>query len=316
MPGTYSKRRTGLKTRTPRVAVPLPGIGGFDYPRGPFGETGFPGSTPASRRVHQQDGGGRKDRQLTVTGNHAEWVLLPTRRANGTPRQPFARTHRGEQSIPGMGETGPERRETPLIGGAPGSANVRNTYAQRYKARPELVRAYQPAPNPGKTGARLDAPSQYHPGVMVHGHPDGKPVPGMDANPGPPPSVTVQSRYVSAEGAQEGYAMNRPLMFARGGVAPYPDTSERSTGNHHLRGGRLTGQRYFGAIRDQQRIGLPSDSYGISRARGPRHRPVGFTPPEPWTANYQDSAPGEEPASDMIHLSPYRPPRGRAVRRG
>src|SRR6266478_1564193 len=303
MPGGYTKRRTGLKARIPRGAVPLPGIGGYDYPRGPYGATGFPGSTPASPRTHQQDSGGRDDRQLTVTANQAEWALLPPRRQDGTPAQPRARQRRS---------TSPEQRMTPVIGGAPGSANVRNTVAQRYKARPGLVRAYQPAPNPGKTGAHLNGPSQYHPGTMIHGHPDGKPVPGMDANPGAPPSVIVPSRYVSEEGSQEGYAVDRPLLFAQGGPpAAYPDSFVRSTGNHHLRGGRLTGQRYFGAVRDQQRIGLPSDSYGIARARGPRHRPVGFTPPQPWTANYRDSAPGEDPASDMIHVSPGRPPRGR-----
>jgi hypothetical protein len=305
VPGQTVKRRTGLKDRSPRVAVPLPGIGGYDYPRGPFGATGFPGSTPASSRTHSQAGDGRLDRQLTVTGNQAEWALLPTRRPNGTPRQPRART---------MRETSPERRETPVIGGAPGSANVRNDYAQRYKARPELVRQYRASPNPGKTGARLDGPSRYHPGTMVHGHPDGKPVPGMAPQPGYPPMVTVQSRFVSSEGAQEGYAVNRPLLFAKGGTpAPYPPGF---TGNQHIRGGRLTGERYFGALKDQQKIGLETDAYGIARARGPRHRPVGFTPPQPWTANYRDSAPGEEPASDMIHVSPRRAPRGRAVRRG
>lgn len=295
--------------------MPLPGIGGYDYPRGPYGATGFPGSTTAAARPHQQDAGGRKDRQLTVTGNQAEWALLPPRRPDGTPSQPRARYR--VDGARAVFSTAPERRETPVIGGSPGSQNVRNSIAQRYKARPGLVRGYRPSPNPGKTGARLNGPSQYHPGTTVHGHPDGKPVPGMDSNTGPGPTVTVSSRYVSLEGSQEGYAMNRPLLFTRGGTpAPYPDSWVRSTGNHHLRGGRLTGQRYFGAIRDQQKIGLPSDSYGIARARGPRHRPVAFTPPTPWTANYRDSAPGEEPASDMIHVSPSRPPRGRAVRRG
>lgn len=328
MAGTYSKRRSGLKDRSPRVAVPLPGVGGYDYPRGPFGATGFPGSTPGAPHVHTQGPDGRLDRQLTAievwardTGPEAldpGPVRVPKPqtpygqvrftpgstqpasrfvRGDGTPRQPTARTG---------AETRPERRMTPVIGGAPGSQNVRNTIAQRYKARPELIRAYRPAPNPGKTGAALNGPSQYHPGVFSYGNPDGKPVPGMDSNPGTG-TVTVQSRFVSAEGSQEGYAVDRPLMFARGGVAPYPDSYVRSTGVHHLRGGRLTGQRYFGALRDQQRIGLESDSYGIARARGPRHRPVSFTPPAPWTANYYDvPADMSVQPSDMVHTSPSR----------
>ena len=331
MPGTYAKRRTGLKPRSPRVAVPLPGVGGYDYPRGPFGATGFPGSTPASARTHRQDPGGRRDRQLDTTQiwardtGPAALDPAPVRtfrpqpsysrvrftpgvtdpasrfiRGDGTPRQPRARQRRS---------TAVEKRMTPVLPGPGESRGVRNTIAQRYKARPELIRAYTPAPNPGKTGARLDAGAQYHPGVFVHGHPDGKPVPGMDSNPGiDSPVVTVPSRYVSPEGSQEGYAMDRPLLFARGGTpAPYPDSYSRSTGNHHMRGGRLTGQRYYGAIRDQQQIGLPTDAYGLSRARGPRHRPVGFTQPAPWTANYYDVPGGTSAPSDMIHNSPTRP---------
>jgi hypothetical protein len=349
VPAQTGKRRTGLKAKSPRPGVPMPGIGGYDYPRGPMGQTGFPGSTPASARTHAQTADGRKDRQLTTTAIWARDTgpeftdTEPTEvprpqpspssirfvpgteprpgnrfiRGNGTPRQPKARTHRGEHSAPWHGETGPEQRMTPVIGGSPGSQNVRNTFAQRYKARPGLVRLYQPSPNPGKTGARLDGPSQYHPGIMVHGHPDGKPVPGMDANPGPPPSVTVPSRFVSAEGSQEGYAMNRPLLFSEGGVAGYPSSYVRFTGNQHLRGGRLTGQRYFGELAAQQQIGLESDAYGISRARGPRHRPVGFEVPAPWTANYYDTAPdADDQPPDMIHVSPVRPRAGRSVRRG
>lgn len=343
MPAQTTKRRQGLKAKSPRPGVPLPGLGGYDYPRGPFGATGFPGSTPASARTHAQTEQGRRDRQLTTTGiwardtgpqaldfnpvrvprpqpSYSDVEFIPGItdpastfiRRNGTPRQPRARQ---------MRSTSLEHRMTPVIGGSPGSQNVRNRIAQRYKAVPGLVRAYTPSPNPGKTGARLDAPAQYHPGQMVRGHPDGKPVPGMDANPGigpGQPSVVVPSRYVSAEGSQEGYAMNRPLVFAKGGVAPYPSSFTRFTGNIHLRGGRMTGQRYFGDLADQQQVGLPSDSYGIVRARGPRHRPVKFEQPAPWTVNYYDTAP-EDPggqAADMIHVSPSRPRAGRAVRRG
>jgi hypothetical protein len=207
---------------------------------------------------------------------------------------------------------------TPVIGGAPGSQNVRNSYAQRYKARPALWRGYRPSPNPGKTGAALNGPGQTHPGTFVYGEPDGAPVPGMASNPGVAPQVVVQSRYVSDEGSQEGYAMNRALSFAKGGTpAAYPSSFVAFTGDQHLRGGRLTGQRYFGAIQDQQEIGLPSDAYGIARARGPRHRPVRFEQPQPWSANYYDSPPeSSTQAADMIHQSPSRPRAGRSVRRG
>lgn len=309
MPGEYTKRRIGLKDRSPRIAVPLPGVGGYDYPRGRYGETGFPGSTPAAARTKTQGPDGRRDRQLTATAAQAEWALLPPRLPSGLPSGPRVRTGR---------ETAPEQRMTPVIG-RPYTAsvkNVRNTIAQRYKARPELVRGYRPSPNPGKTGASAAGGFQYHPGTTT-GRPDGKPIPGMTSNPGDPPTVTVQSRFVSLEGSMEGYAMNRPEQFARGGVKGWPDSYVRSTGNHHLRGGRLTGQRYFGAIEDQQQIGLPSDAYGISRARGPRHRPVKFEQPAPWTGNYYDvPAENSQFTPDMVHQSPSRPRAGRAVRRG
>jgi len=342
VPGEYTKRRGGLKPKSPRVAVPLPGVGGYDYPRGPYGATGFPGSTPAAKQVHTQTADGRKDRQYTTTGvwsrdTGPEFTDTgPTEtpkpqppygsvrfrpgtqprpgnrflRGNGTPRQPRARTG---------AETAPEHRMTPVIGRAIGSAakNVRNDYAQRYKADPLAVRAYRPAANPGKTGAALNGQSQYHPGTFVYGNPDGKPVPGMPSNPGAQPDVVVQSRYVSLEGSQEGYAMDRDLRFSKGGVAGYPDSYVSSTGVHHLRGGRLTGERYTGDLDDQARIGLPTDAYGIARARGPRHRPVRFEPPQPWTANYYD-VPADQSTSapDMIHQAPSRPRAGRAVRRG
>lgn len=308
MPAQAYKRKTGLKRGTGRGGLPLPGEGGYDYPRGPYGATGFPGSTPAAKDTHTQrrPEGARGLRQLTPAQAQHEWAQLPTRRANGTPRQPFARQ---------MRSTSPEHRSSPVIGAdAPGAENVRNAVAQRFKAKPGDWRPYRPAANPGKTGAHLDGPSRYHPETEVHGHPDGKPIPGMAPQPGYPPTVTVPSRFVSREGGQEGYAVNRPLEFAHGGTAGFPPGY---TGSRHLRGARLTGQRYFGALADQQRIGLKSDSYGIARARGPRHRPVQFRQPGPWTANYYDVAPEQgATAPDMIHRSPGRARPGRRVRRG
>lgn len=341
MPAQHHKQRAGLRRGTGRGGIPHPGEGGYNYPPGPYGATGFPGSTPASkaRLEHSQTAEGRRDRQLNAsqirardTGpefddprttevpkpqpRYGDNPFRPgTRpdagnrfiRPNGTPRQPRARQ---------MRSTNLERRSAPVIGalGLPERIPVRNNVAQRWKAIPGMIRAYQPAPNPGKTGARLMGPSQYHPGVMIYGAPDGKPVPGMDANPGPPPSVVVSSRYVSLEGAQEGYAVNRPLVFAKGGSPNnYPPGY---LGNRHMRGGRYTGQRYFGALEDQQRIGIPSDSYGIQRKRGPRHRPVRFDLPSPWTANYYDVAPEQgRQDPDMIHRNPAPRPRSTPVKR-
>ena len=338
MPAQTVKRTKGLKSKPSRQAVPLPGVGGYAYPPGPYGATGFPGSTAAARKTKGQTPRSRRDRQLTAAQAQARDtgpefqdvtpVMVPkpqtTRsqvrfrpgaepepgnrflRTDGTPRQPRART--GE-------ETSTEHRMTPVIGAdAPGSQNVRNTVAQRYKARPEIWREYKPAPNPGKLGAHLNGTSYYHGDQQVWGTPDGKPIDGYPQNLSGS-TVTVQSRYVSDEGAQEGYAMNRAEAFDHGGVAAWPDGYE---GVRHIRGGRLTGQRYFGAIAEQQQIGLPSDSFGIKRRRGPNHRPVSFRQPAPHTANYYDVAPDQgTQAPDMIHKSPSSGRRAAArVRRG
>jgi hypothetical protein len=334
MPAQHHARTVKRKPTTPRPPEPVPGIGGYNYPRGPFGATGFPGSTPASHQTHTQGPDGRKDRQLTTTQvwerdtGAAALDTTPTEvprpqpsysevrfrpggrtgpsefiREGGDPRQPYARQ---------MRSTSPERRSTPIIGGAPGSENVRNTIAQRFKARPELWRAYRPSPNPGKTGARMAGPSKFHPGTEIHGDPDGKPIPGMMPQPGPP-TVVVQSRFVSHEGSQEGYAMDRPMLFTRGGTpARQPDGAAP-----HIRGARMDGTRYFGELADQQKIGLPSDSFGIKRARGPNHRPVRFEQPPPWTANYYDVPPHEgETAPDMIHRAPVATRKATVTSRG
>lgn len=341
MPAQHYSRKAGLK-RTPRQGLPEPGVGGYGYPRGPFGATGYPGSTPATLgRVKRQDREGRKDPQfrnrptITASGIRARDTgpefLDPTPvmtpkpqpsygevrfrpgtsprpgnrfiRENGSPRQPFARLMRA---------TRPEHRMTPVIGGIGQRTpkDVRNDVAQRWKADPLKVRGYRPSPNPGLAGARGAGPSRYHPGTTVYGNPGADPG-GLIYH--EPPEVVVQSRYVSHEGSQEGYAMNREMLFTKGGTpAAIPHGAAP-----HIRGGRYSGQRYFGAITDQQRIGLPSDSYGIARARGPRHRPVSFVRPAPWTANYYDVAPAEGTQSpDMIHRSAKTRARGRSVRRG
>ena len=340
MPAQHKRRTTKQQQGSPRVQVlPHPGIGGYDYPRGPYGATGFPGSTPAAlergRTGHRQTAEGRRDRQLTTTEiwerdtgpaaldvgptrvpepqtTYSEVRFRPGRqtgpsrfiRPDGTPRQPRARQ---------MRSTKPEHRMTPIIGAnAPGSQNVRNEYAVRYKARPELWRAYRPSANPGKTGAKLMGPARRHPSTYVYGDPDGKPIPGMDPQTGPP-EVIVQSRYVSHEGAQEGYAMNREFFFAKGGT---PARQPKGAAPH-IRGGRYDGTRYFGELKDQQRIGLPSDSFGIKRARGPNHRPTRFEQPPPWTANFYDVPPDEgDTAPDQIHRSPVGPRRSPGTSRG
>lgn len=288
-----------LNRRPRRGGVPLSGAGGYDYPRGPVGATGFPGSTPAAPPTHPQTPEGQRGArqtggqqishgvpQWTPTQNQDEWgrFLGP----DGFPYNPHARN----QAL----ATGYETRLDPAINRRPpGDENQRNTvYYGGRQAMPGVVRAYLSSPNPGKNGGRpaRDGSAGYDndAGAVVGGQPT---------------AVTVPSRLVLPADS-DGYAVQRPIPIR---THAFPDGYQ---GDRHLRGAILSGQRYFGPVRDQQEIGLNSDAYGISRRRGPRHRPVRFERPGPWTANYYDVPPEQgSQAPDMIHRSPGGRGRGR-----
>src|SRR6185312_8686602 len=70
---------------------PHPGEGGYDMPRGPVGEGGFPGSTAAAPVVHTQTADGRRERQLSASAAQDQWKKLPTRKPSGLPRNRRAR---------------------------------------------------------------------------------------------------------------------------------------------------------------------------------------------------------------------------------
>lgn len=255
---------------------PHPGTGGYDNPRGPTGEGGFPGSTPAAQPTHTQSSGGRRERQLTASEAQEEWSELPTRQRSGQPRQPRARNKRQADDT--------LRSYTPIIGGnAPGAQNVRNTVAQRYKAKPGEMREYLASPNPGKNGGR------------TAGVPDADTVIG-----GEPTPVMVPSRYVSDEGAQEGFATDRQIPYR----IHHRITGYRGAPSN--RGADLNGQRYTMAGKEQT-AGLPNGQFGIARKRGPLHRPVRFEQPGPWTANFRVEAPDSgSNAPQMVAVSPSR----------
>jgi hypothetical protein len=280
-----------LNRRPRRGGSPLPGAGGYDYPRGPVGATGFPGSTPAAPPTHPQTPEGQKGARQThgeqvthgvpqwsPTQNQDEWdrFLGP----DGLPYNPRARN----QPL----ATGYERRTDPPINRTPpGGQKLRNTVALKVHAIPGPARQYLSAPNPGKQGGlpARDGSAGYDndAGTVVGGQPG---------------TVTVPSRLVLPPDS-DGYAVQRPIPIRTHAFPP------GYSGDRHLRGAILSGERYMGPLRDQQQIGLNSDAYGISRRRGPRHRPVRFERPAPWSANYYDVAPEQgTQAPDMIHRSP------------
>lgn len=293
MPAQHYPRRGGLRRPSPRrPGAVLPGIGGYDMPRGPYGEGGFPGSTPAAPPTHTQEApeGARGTLQLSASEAQQEWRTLPRRRRSGMPQQPYAR---GRPDLDQAQFNLEGRWSPPINRRPPGDQRQRNTvYYGGQLAAPGQMRAYLSAPNPGKNGGRpardRSAGFDNDAGAVVGGVPT---------------TVYVDSRYVAVPD-QDGYAVQRPIPLKVHAVPHW------YRGDVHLRGAILDGERYTGAVEDQQMDhGEGTGAYGIARARGPLHRPVRFERPPRWTAHYYDVAPEQgATAPDMIYQSPGPPP--------
>ena len=119
------KRLFGGQSRPPNPE-PLPGQGGYAYPRGPYGETGMPGSTSASIPTHGQGAGDIQHQDELVTENQDNWNNLPPGNWQGDVTWRF----------PVIGRT---YNDTEIYGdpsisqNVPGNQNQRNT--KFYKGR-------------------------------------------------------------------------------------------------------------------------------------------------------------------------------------
>lgn len=313
---------------------PVPGIGGYAQGAGPANQTGFPGSTSQTRTykgnnprqaklradtnsgwesglgtttVAQQSAyrgdvdGARirnpRDTARVVTPQtliqqlmqhwaNGEFFGGPMLRtgpgnntAGGNPLSPAQQA--GGHS--GRDTTTPWIRAQPVIGvGTPGSENVRNSIALRYKNPAGQVHTYRSA-------ARADqAP------VNVGGQ-------ATDGNVHPErvtTEVSVPNRFVFPGGGNQTWSLLRQM--------PYTGRGDGA------RGAQLTGQRFYATGQAQQFWNAGQGDYGISRQRGGK-RPVAFTEPGPWTANFYDTtsevgtsdAPGTPTQSpDMVYTSP------------
>lgn len=118
----------GGKSAAPKDSEPLPGQGGYTIPRGPYGATGYPGSTPAAPKTHSQDPEENKLGRETVTENQAEWNNTPNTAQGAIP-------YNTGTGYPNFVDT--ERTINPVISrNVPGNQNQRNTrfYAGRQAA--------------------------------------------------------------------------------------------------------------------------------------------------------------------------------------
>lgn len=315
---------------------PLPGLGGYRMPRGPAGESGFPGSTAQTRTMRGNSprvaglradsntgwdsglGSATIERQASYRGDIQGAAVDSPRRTGqvrspqGVLRQrmqtndpseffggPALRTRDGNQTAGGnplsgaaqVGghsvretETPPVQRQPIIAVGVPGSQNVRNTIALRYKQTPGQVHQYQSAARPDQAPVNLGGQST-----------DGNVKPWLAATP-----VSVPSRFVFAGGGNQTWTMLRQMPYGGRGDG--------------ARGAALSGIRYYATGQADQFFNAGQGDYGIGRSRGSDHkRPVSFATPAPWTTNFYDTtdsvgtqdAPGTPTqAPNLVYTSP------------
>lgn len=318
--------------KTPPVDTnPHPGIGGYAMGPGPAGQTGFPGSTRQTRTFQgnnprpvkvrsdtntgfeQQLGDQVQVRQASYRGDVAGGATRNPRLTGATgSRQPvltelmqdtpgtfyggpLLRTGPGNDTAGGVPMSGAAaagghsqregttawRAAQPVIGtGTPGANNVRNQVAQRYKARPGEMHGYTSA-------SRADLPPVNRGGQNTDGN-----VHPAAATTG----VSVASRFVFDGGGSQSWSVQREMPYAGRGDG--------------ARGADLNGHRYFATGQQTQFWNAGQGDYGIARKAGGDHkRPVSFTTPAPWTANFYDTTDGvaqdtTAQSPNMVYVSP------------
>ena len=322
-------------------AEPALGIGGYTAGAGPANQSGFPGSTSQTRTFPHPPNSPRvaKIRADTDSGANNGLGTTPEvrqssyrgdvpgariRNPRDTPliiarqtaiRQemqhnsdaeffggPMLKTEPGVNDTAGgyinrsgataMGLQQADSRDTttpwtdaqPGLGGhVPGAQNVRNTIAERYKYPGGILHTYlsapradQAVPNPG--GQATDG--NVHPENVTQ-------------------QVTVPDRYF--DDSVIGWSVLREMPYGGRG--------------NGARGADLNGQRYYATGQQDQFWNAGQGDFGIERLRGSGNkRPVSFTQPAPWTANYYDTtasvgtadnpnqSPGQQPQA--IYTSP------------
>jgi len=173
----------------------------------------------------------------------------------------------------------PWRDAQPQIGvGVPGSNNVRNQVAQRYKNAPGQTHTY-------KSAARPDNTPVLRGGQAV----DGNVKPELATQ-----DVSVPNRFVFAGGGNQTWSVLRQMPY--GGVG------------NGSRGAHLNGQRYYATGQGDQFGNAGMGEYGQARKGGPK-RPVSFTEPAPWTSQYYDTTAGVQDgsasqAAAQVYISP------------
>lgn len=198
---------------------------------------------------------------------------------NTAGARPGRRAARGGGHDVQQSQTLWSQAQHPLGGEAPGSNNVRNQIAQRYKAAPGQVHTYKSAPRAdqaptNRSGQASDG--NVHPDRVVQ-------------------EVSVPSRFVMP-GATTTFSVLREMPYGGRGDG--------------ARGAQLSGQRFYATGQNEQFWNGGQGDYGIARQNGSKHkRPVAFQEPAPWTANFYDTTAGVEDgttgqAPQAVYVSP------------
>lgn len=290
---------------------PVPGVGGYTLGAGPANQSGYPGSTSQTRTFRRPPTSPRavkieadtdtgwdnglgpttQARQAAYRGDATGARLAGPRRTPGvvTPQPanasklqnnsekeffggPMLKTGPGNNTAGGnplsraqyagghsvRDTTTPWRDAQPVIDGdTPGAQNVRNQIALRYKNPAGQLHTY-------KSAARADQAPMNQGGQATDGnvHPDRV-----------VQDVTVPNRAVFPEIT---WSVEREMPYGGRGDG--------------ARGADLNGQRYYATGQQEQFLNGGQGQYGIGRQLGSGNkRPVNFTQPAPWTANYYDT---------------------------
>lgn len=298
---------------------PLPGQGGYALGPGPYGATGFPGSTSAAPRAYPQDTQaaklpdrhgvptrGTEVRQVSSRGD----IGRPSASPRATPRLRLPRSGAAEelQREPAEFYGGPMLRTVPGANDTAGANplgrdglpqhSVRDTETPMASRQPQIG-----VGTPGASNVRNEVTQRYkaRPGEMhtYRSAPRGE-LTAAGGGPGPDQGmteVTVPSRFVFAGGGNQTWVMDRRM--------PYTGPGNGSRGAH------LNGTRYYGTGQEDQFLNGGAGQYGYraaGRGGGPK-RPVSYTEPAPWTSGFYDTNTdqadaGQGPAGPRVHVSP------------
>lgn len=265
-PGSTGQTRT-LKGTNPRIAE-VRADTNTGWESGPGTATverqeSYRGDVPgASTRNPRATGTGRTPqgqlRQVMQTNDPSEFYGGPALRTG--PGNDTAGGNPGTRAFHGVRstETPPARREPVIGAGTPGSANVRNTYAQRYRNAPGQVHTYQSASRPDQAPVARNGQAA-----------DGSVKPDEVSSP-----VSVPNRFVFPGGGNITWSVLREMPYGGRGDG--------------ARGAALSGERYYATGQADQFWNGGQGDYGVSRLRGGR-RPVSFRQPAPWSANFYDT---------------------------